>query len=376
MSEPGTTRTQYAEESGTGDAVPSRNDDWTKLDALLEDLPQGIPILPREDAVNFEKYTNRPARVYAEGDGWKNCARALEKYDAELCKGYREEIDTLLVFAGLFSAVVTAFTIESYQWLQSDSDDAIILLLSQIAQSAARNGSDSLRIPDSAGLPGAVSVRINIYWFLALSLSLSAALVAILCKQWIREFERNTGLFPRHFVGIHQTKLEGLERWKVGGIISLLPLLLQLALAVFALGVLELLFQLHSAVAAVVCVPAGIALVFYAATTVLPVLQYRVVGRMGRMSLLQRLSDCPYKSPQAMLAFQAYGFYVRILNALTSAARYLLYLLSFTRCRLATRSRPWRDVPLPEPGEQSDRVAWVSIHGAMSATWSTTSSIT
>ncbi|EJD44291.1 hypothetical protein AURDEDRAFT_23659, partial [Auricularia subglabra TFB-10046 SS5] len=230
---------------------------------------------------------------------WKNCARVLEKHDNELCGGYREEIDTLLVFAGLFSAVVTAFTIESYQWLQEDPSDAMVILLAQIAQSVSSNGTNVTTIPIPSGLPGPVSLRINVYWFLALSLSLGAALVAILCKQWIREFERNTGLPPREYVGIRHTKLEGLENWRVGGIISLLPLLLQLALAIFALGVLELLWQLHSVVAAVVCAPTILAFLFYVATTILPAVQYQYFVPSGRLSRWQKMSDCPYKSPQA-----------------------------------------------------------------------------
>ncbi|EJD36891.1 hypothetical protein AURDEDRAFT_22995, partial [Auricularia subglabra TFB-10046 SS5] len=66
-------------------------------------------------------------------DAWQNCARLVEKYDAGLCQTYREQIDTLLVFAGLFSAVVTAFSIESYQWLQDDPNAKAAELLAQIA---------------------------------------------------------------------------------------------------------------------------------------------------------------------------------------------------------------------------------------------------
>ena len=33
-----------------------------------------------------------------EEESWQECARLVEKYDAEMCKGYREEIDTLMVF--------------------------------------------------------------------------------------------------------------------------------------------------------------------------------------------------------------------------------------------------------------------------------------
>ncbi|EJD44293.1 hypothetical protein AURDEDRAFT_20255, partial [Auricularia subglabra TFB-10046 SS5] len=189
-----------------------------------------------------------------------------------LCKGYREEIDTLLVFAGLFSAVVTAFAIES-----------------------------------PSGLARPVAVRINAYWFLALALSLSTALVGILCKQWVREFERSPGLSPRDFVSSRQTKFEGFEQWKVGGIIALLPLLLQLALAIFALGVLELLWKLSLTVAGAVCIPTIASMAFYTITTVLPALQPRSFDRIWhrhlRLSWWQARSQCPYKSPQALLAF-------------------------------------------------------------------------
>ncbi|EJD44290.1 hypothetical protein AURDEDRAFT_27191, partial [Auricularia subglabra TFB-10046 SS5] len=178
-------------------------------------------------------------------EAWQKCGSALEKYDAELCKAYREEIDTLLVFAGLFSAVVTAFSIESYQWLQDGSDDLMIGLLTHIARSVARNDTAPLPTLSSPAMPRSASIRINTYWFLSLSLSLSAALVAILCKQWIREFERYAGLSPKDYVGFRQMKFEGLQKWSVGGIISALPLLLQLSLGLFALGVVELLWHLH-----------------------------------------------------------------------------------------------------------------------------------
>ncbi|EJD44336.1 hypothetical protein AURDEDRAFT_19669, partial [Auricularia subglabra TFB-10046 SS5] len=136
-------------------------------------------------------------------EAWKHCADAMEKYDVELCKAYREEIDTLLVFAGLFSAVVTGFAIESYQWLQDDPSDAMLVLLAQIAQSAGPNGSAVVSAPTSSGIARSVSTRINAYWFISLVLSLSAALVAILGKQWVREFERRASNLPlREVVGV------------------------------------------------------------------------------------------------------------------------------------------------------------------------------
>ncbi|KAK1231357.1 hypothetical protein PQX77_005538, partial [Marasmius sp. AFHP31] len=58
----------------------------------------------------------------------------VDDIDDEMAAGWKEDIDTLLVFTGLFSAVVTAFTIESYQWLSESPEDVTISLLTRISQ--------------------------------------------------------------------------------------------------------------------------------------------------------------------------------------------------------------------------------------------------
>ncbi|KZV82238.1 hypothetical protein EXIGLDRAFT_729988, partial [Exidia glandulosa HHB12029] len=39
-------------------------------------------------------------------------------YDRSMLDGWNKTLDILLIFAGLFSAVVTSFVVESYQFLQ------------------------------------------------------------------------------------------------------------------------------------------------------------------------------------------------------------------------------------------------------------------
>ncbi|EJD44338.1 hypothetical protein AURDEDRAFT_166718 [Auricularia subglabra TFB-10046 SS5] len=151
-------------------------------------------------------------------------------------------------------------------------------------------------------------MRINAYWFISLVLSLSAALIAILGKQWVREFERSATNLPlKEVVGVRQLKFEGLEYWRVGDIISALPLLLQLSLALFALGILELLWYLHVSGAIAVCVPTAIVLLFYLATTFLPLLQHVQRFREGH-----GIPQCAYKSPQALLAIHVHSLVVRL----------------------------------------------------------------
>ncbi|KIY47154.1 hypothetical protein FISHEDRAFT_22111, partial [Fistulina hepatica ATCC 64428] len=44
----------------------------------------------------------------------------VDQHDKRMGDGWRDEIDNLMTFAGLFSAVVTGFLMGSFQWLQDD----------------------------------------------------------------------------------------------------------------------------------------------------------------------------------------------------------------------------------------------------------------
>ncbi|KAF9258979.1 hypothetical protein L218DRAFT_875692, partial [Marasmius fiardii PR-910] len=67
-------------------------------------------------------------------ESWDQVMKLVNNCDNDLVKRYKEDIDTLLVFTGLFSAVVTAFAIESFQWIQDDPADSTVVLLAQIAE--------------------------------------------------------------------------------------------------------------------------------------------------------------------------------------------------------------------------------------------------
>ncbi|KDR71744.1 hypothetical protein GALMADRAFT_253490 [Galerina marginata CBS 339.88] len=49
-----------------------------------------------------------------DGDPWNVLLKPLLEKDKVRCDGWKEEVQNLLIFAGLFSAVVTAFVVESY----------------------------------------------------------------------------------------------------------------------------------------------------------------------------------------------------------------------------------------------------------------------
>ncbi|KAK7051412.1 hypothetical protein VNI00_004912 [Paramarasmius palmivorus] len=235
----------------------------------------------------------------------------VKKYDDGLVGGWKEDIDTLLVFAGLFSAVVTAFLIESYQWL---TEDTTVVLLSQISQQL--NGKQTQLAPFT---PEASSIRINCFWFLSLIFSLTSALFGLLCKQWLREHQRDV---PTRTVAeglaLRQLRRDSFEKWGVASLLSALPILLEIALVFFFVSILDLLWMLHRIPFSICLVAIALSVGSYFLTTFLPTMAItRDQARFIHTQSLDGNSDhdfgqltyqfiCPYKSPQAWAVYKLF----------------------------------------------------------------------
>lgn len=270
------------------------------MDKLLKSTLNTLPDVPLPSSAHPDLKNAPPGKEEA----WMRCSQLIETHDEAMCKTYREEIDTFLVFGGLFSSAATAFSVEAYKWLQDDpSQRTADLLVQLIAITAAQNG-DAAPLSPSQGpsISGAVAVRINAYWFLSLIMALSSALVGILCKQWLRRYERDLARTrdAPEALSVRQMKFEGLVHWKVGAIVSSVPILLLCALVLFLVGIVELLFELHRSIAIPAAVAVGLVLSLLLITTVLPLCQYAARGFSSRPSHHQ----CPYKSPQSWLLFR------------------------------------------------------------------------
>ncbi|KAJ3507208.1 hypothetical protein NMY22_g16999 [Coprinellus aureogranulatus] len=241
--------------------------------------------------------------VPRKGDPWEESFKQVQKFDEEMCRGWREEIDTLLVFVGLFSAAVTAFTVESYRWLRAEPEElASAQVLALIA--AQLNATGIPPVVESFS-PDASDVRVNIFWFTSLTLSLTAVLVGILCKQWLREYQRYEGLSPKEAFPVRQMRYEGLLKWHVPKILSFLPLLLQSALLIFFAGLLDLLWSLHPLLASIISTLVGLVMILLASTTILPFAQYLL--HFARLSPTDEpQGQCAFKSPQSR-AFHLLG---------------------------------------------------------------------
>ena len=204
-----------------------------------------------------------------------------------------------MIQAGLFSAVLTAFNVESYQLLQPGPSDATVAVLEEI--SARLNSftvsppfvnSTHARIPHTPFQAPPSAVWINALWFSSLICSLASASITLIVKQWLHETVVGLSGTSREIARLRQHRLHGLIKWRVGTIIVALPTLLQLALVLFLVGMLILLWTLHSAVAVLTSILVAVLFTFFVVVTILPTVKW----------------DCCYRSPQASAVYTAIRF--------------------------------------------------------------------
>ncbi|KAL6301865.1 hypothetical protein BKA93DRAFT_441410 [Sparassis latifolia] len=278
-----------------------------------EEATPNVPAKAELNAEGFPSFSEQDI-----GEAWTKCAACLEQHDHQSVQSWKEEIDTLLVFAGLFSAVLTAFNVQSYQLLQPNpSPDATIVLLAQISTQlssfSVNAGFINSTVPPlaSAAISSvqaqpvlSSSVRINALWFSSLICSLSAASIGIMVKQWLSRFTNMLANASRPAARTRQLRNESMKTWRVANIIMILPILLQGSLVLFLAGLLELLWTLNDTVATVATVFVACLGVFQLFTTVLPAF----------------VPTCPYQSPQAL------AFYIFVMLLKAPAQKWRTYL--------------------------------------------------
>ncbi|KAI0690071.1 hypothetical protein C8T65DRAFT_556773, partial [Cerioporus squamosus] len=124
---------------------------------------------------------------------WSDAAQAVKTYHDELVDGCKEDMDTLLVYAGLFSAVLTAFNVQSYHLFQPAPTDPTLAVLQQISAqlnsfivsfvNSTQPARQKHTRPHPTRPPG-LSMPINTLWFSSLVCSLASASLALMVKQW------------------------------------------------------------------------------------------------------------------------------------------------------------------------------------------------
>lgn len=142
------------------------------------------------------------------------------------------------------------------------------------------------------------AVRVNVIWFAALICSLFSASLAILVKQWFREYLNWNCTATEERLRIRHVRYTAMVRWRVFEIAALLPLLLQFSLLMFFAGLSVLLKALNFTVWLTSTILIGCWFSLYLTTLLAPAFSSR----------------CPYKTPLFDHWMQMFrGFCIRAL---------------------------------------------------------------
>ncbi|KAH9850420.1 hypothetical protein C2E23DRAFT_782302, partial [Lenzites betulinus] len=248
-------------------------------------------------------------------EAWTHCAMAMKDHEEARIQAWKEEIDTELVFAALFSAILTAFDVEAYKMLQPQNSNNPVISITVVTDSTQQSNANVITstMPSiSAGPSMRYAVAINALWFSGLICSLAAASVSILVRQWLNQYMAGLTSVSPEIARVRQFRRDSLKKWRVSEIMMVLPILLQGAVVLFLVGLVLFLKQLNDTIANIASVLVAILLFFILATTVLPTFK----------------DDCAYQSPQA------WGFFV-VFQALKRPLRSVSRTLSASANRLA-----------------------------------------
>jgi hypothetical protein len=188
--------------------------------------------------------------------------------------------------AGLFSAVLTAFIIDSKQNLKVSPQDQMVYYLQQnvaMLDQISRQISSiapQLSIPSTPPSPfptfkpSASNIRVNVFWFMALIFSLCAALLATLVQQWVRDYMH---VFQRYSDPLKRARLrqylhEGSEGWLMPVVSEAVPGLLHVSLFLFFVGLCDFVLNTNTKVGVSTTTPIAITGLLYVFTTVAPVM--------------------------------------------------------------------------------------------------------
>ncbi|CAE6449334.1 unnamed protein product [Rhizoctonia solani] len=223
-----------------------------------------------ERGVDYDEYG---AEMEPNARVWRIYVDETDKADKELVDGWNGAMDIMLVFAALYSPILTAFVIESSKDLKPDYSELSTRALLTLSQALLSPGTGSpgvvpTDIPEF--VPTTAVVMVNTLWFLSLGLSIAVTLIAILAKEWCYSFmSRRTG--AKLAQGrLRQKRWDGIRYWKMEEIISTLPLLMHIALLLFAIGLAIYLWNINPNVALPVVLTTVLTAVYYIVTAFLP----------------------------------------------------------------------------------------------------------
>ncbi|KAH9980789.1 hypothetical protein BJV74DRAFT_981447 [Russula compacta] len=158
----------------------------------------------------------------------------------------------MVIFNGLFSAVVAALAAVFIQDLRPNSQDQSAFYLEKMYQlqadpNVSRPLTTSVVQPPAFSPPG-YAIWVNSLWFLSLVISLTCAMLATSSQQWARRYLRITQparCSPHKRARMRAFFANGLEYFHVAQVAETLAALVHISLFLFAVGLVIYLFNIN-----------------------------------------------------------------------------------------------------------------------------------
>ena len=219
----------------------------------------------------------------------------------------------------------SAFVIDIHSSLQpipNDQSAAILLAILLTLNKTAIPGETPTVPPIEEGLTREV-VTTTCLLYASLLISLLAAFIAMLGKQWLNRYLRHSGGSTIDRCGDRQRKHDGLKKWPLHSFIESLPVMLQVALLLLACGLCRHMWSVNTSVACTLIGLTGIGAMFFIAIVIAGTSSYA----------------CPFQTP-ASTALR--GPWKRVRRGVFSSGRSFKRVLS--RIIQMLKQRVW---PLP-----------------------------
>lgn len=258
--------------------------------------------------------------------------------------------------AAIFAAVLIAIIVESMKLLKEDPQDSTATILLHISAQLANNTTPAYEsIPFTAP---SYAVVVNALFFASLCFNLIAALAGVIALQWVNEYDaRLVASNPQKRALTRHFRYLGVERWQMGGFISMLPLLIHTSVFLFFAGIIQWTKYLHLLVFYICIGGVTITFAFYVITAYLAVF----------------FGDAPFRSPVSRgLHFLTFVPIIRMIQLIRKTARWisfqtldsLKYGISKLKERLASMVITSRleATMVQQPSLEFQLVRWVAEH--------------
>ncbi|KAG8943815.1 hypothetical protein FRC04_002509 [Tulasnella sp. 424] len=177
--------------------------------------------------------------AFGEDDGvfYKYYDDLADELDEDMVTSLKSQLDGILIFAGLFAGVNSAFLAFTLPQMSPDPTDDTNALLFQILLGGNSTIKSPADLPSASFSPPTSTYSINVLFSMSLTLALLGSFLAVLGQQWLVYYRKRSGGGAEYQRWEQLRRYLGAKRWRLELVLDdVLPSLLQVALVIFCVA--------------------------------------------------------------------------------------------------------------------------------------------